>query len=193
MWGTFLHASGPLLVGLSVAAVLGMDTFVARVARARAWSRPNAWLGPAAMLAVAGVLLALEVLIVAAQSRGMATRMTDVAADLRALPEVAAGSATAAGDPPASRHAVLISDHPIWLADVLGQPVIALPDESPADVATLAADFESRYLVVFDERGVYPGALLNGPGPTCFTGSPVRLSGAGDRAWLFPVAPRCHP
>ena len=82
-WGTFLHASGPLLIGLSVAAMLGMDAFIARVGRARAWSRPNAWLGPAAMLAVAGLLLALEVLLVMAQSRAMATRMAAVAAELR--------------------------------------------------------------------------------------------------------------
>jgi hypothetical protein len=194
VWGTFLHASGPLLVGLSVAAVLGMDACVARVGRARAWSRPNAWLGPAAMLSVAGVLLALEVLLVTAQSRATATRVVAVAEELRALPEVAAGAAAAAaGATPPSRHAVLISDHPIWLADVLGLPVIALPDESPADVATLAADFGSSYLVVFDERGEYPAVLLNGPAATCLTGPAVRLAGAGDPAWLFPVIPGCRP
>ncbi len=193
VWGTFLHASGPLLVGLSVAAVLGMDAFVARVGRARAWSRPNAWLGPAAMLAVVGLLLTLEVLIVAAQSRGMAIRMTAIAAELRALPEVTAGAAAGTGATAPSRHAVLISDHPMWLADVLGQPVIALPDESPEDVATLAADFGSSYLVVFDERGQYPDALLTGPSSACLTGVAVRLAGAGDPAWLFPVAPGCRP
>jgi len=194
VWGTFLHASGPLLIGLSVGAVLGMDAFVARVGRARAWSRPNAWLGPAAMLAVAGLLLVLEVLLVTAQSRAFARRMAAVAAELRALPEVAAqATAVAAGAAPPSRHAVVISDHPIWLADVLGQPVIALPDESPADVATLAADFGSSYLVVFDERGQYPDALLNSPASGCFAGTSVRLAGAGDPAWLFPLAPGCRP
>ena len=66
---------------------------------------------------------------------------------------------------------MLISDHPIWLADALGQPVIALPDESPADVATLAADFGSSYLVVFDERGDYPAVLLDGPAAACFDGA----------------------
>ena len=71
VWGTFLHASGPLLVGLSVAAVLGLDAFVARVGRARAWSRPNAWLGPAAVLAVAGLLLALQVLLVTGAVAGI--------------------------------------------------------------------------------------------------------------------------
>jgi hypothetical protein len=194
VWGTFLHASGPLLVGLSVAAVLGMDAFIARVGRARAWSRPNAWLGPAAMLAVAGLLLALEVLLVTAQSRALATRMAAAAAELRTLPEVAAqAAASAAGAQPPSRHAVMISDHPIWLAGALGQPVVALPDESPADVATLAADFGSSYLVVFDDRGQYPDALLNGPASACFTGPAQRLAGAGDPAWLFPVAPGCRP
>jgi hypothetical protein len=103
------------------------------------------------------------------------------------------GTVGAAGAAPPSQHAVLISDHPIWLADVLGQPVIALPDESPADVATLAADFGSSYVVVFDERGSYPDVLLNGPASACFGGGAIRLEGAGDPAWLFPVTPGCRP
>ena len=40
MWGTFLHAAGPLLVGLTVAAMLGADAAIARVAATRGWGAP---------------------------------------------------------------------------------------------------------------------------------------------------------
>lgn len=194
-WGTFLHASGPLLFGLSVAGVLGLDAVVARVGRARAWSRQNAWLAPAAILAVAGPLLALQVTFVAADSRALATRLTAIADELRGLPEVQAQPASnqPAADAGPARHALFISDHPVWLAGALGQAVIALPDEPPSDLATLAADFGARYVVVFDERGSYPAALLNVPAPACFVGSGTQLVGAGDPAWLFRVASGCRP
>jgi hypothetical protein len=109
-WGTFMHASGPLLVGLSVAGVLGLDALVARAGRRRAWSRPNAWLGPVAVLAVAIPLLALQVAIVSGQSAALTERMASVAAQVRRIAD-AAGLSGRAGTLPA-RHAVVISDHP---------------------------------------------------------------------------------
>jgi hypothetical protein len=190
-WGTFLHASGPLLVGLSVAAVLGLDAVVARAARRRAWSRPNAWLGPVAVVAVAMPLLALQVGIVSGQSQALAGRVAGVAAEVRSTLD-AAGLSDPTPAPPA-QHALVISDHPIWLATALGQPVIALPDEPPEDLGRLAADFGSRYVVVFDERGPYPRVLLNAPATACFPGRGTRLQGEGDPAWLFSVASACHP
>ena len=39
LWGTFLHARGPLLVGLIVAAVLGVDAVMTRISLARGWDR----------------------------------------------------------------------------------------------------------------------------------------------------------
>jgi hypothetical protein len=190
-WGTFLHASGPLLVGLSVTAMLGLDSLVARIGRVRAWSRPNAWMGSLAVLAVAVPLLALQVLVVSRQSQALAGRMTSVAGEVRAIARDAGPSLVAARGP--SRQAVLISDHPIWLAEALGQPVIALPDDPPGDLATLAADFGSRYVVIFDERGTYPEVLLDAPPTACFVGAGIQLEGGGDAAWLFRVAPGCRP
>ena len=46
LWGTFEHASGPLLVGLTVAALIGGDAFVAWLVKRRDWQRQNAWLAP---------------------------------------------------------------------------------------------------------------------------------------------------
>ncbi|MDQ3937893.1 MAG: glycosyltransferase family 39 protein, partial [Chloroflexota bacterium] len=51
-WGTFQHAAGPLLVGLTVAAVLGTDRLLAELRRRRRWPRSNAWLGPLALAAM---------------------------------------------------------------------------------------------------------------------------------------------
>ena len=68
LWGTFLHASGPLLVGLTVCAVLGGDAAVARIRTARHWSRENAWMAPAALMAIAVPLAALEGTALASQS-----------------------------------------------------------------------------------------------------------------------------
>jgi hypothetical protein len=49
-WGTYQHAVGPMLVALTVLAMLGLDGLVALVGRRRHWSRENAWLAPLAML-----------------------------------------------------------------------------------------------------------------------------------------------
>ena len=49
LWGTFRHAAGPLIVGLTVAAVLVADRAVDGIRRRRAWQRRNAWLAPLAL------------------------------------------------------------------------------------------------------------------------------------------------
>ncbi len=53
LWGTFAHASGPLLVGLIVATVLGIDALMTRISIARHWEQINVIVGPAALLALA--------------------------------------------------------------------------------------------------------------------------------------------
>ena len=54
LWGTFLHASGPLLVGLIVASVLGVDAGMTRVSRWRGLGpRSTSSSGPVALLALA--------------------------------------------------------------------------------------------------------------------------------------------
>ena len=63
LWGTFEHASGPLLVGLIVAALLGGDALVAWIQARRGWQRNNTWLAPFAVLALAVPLAVVQVTI----------------------------------------------------------------------------------------------------------------------------------
>ena len=183
LWGTFLHASGPLLVGLSVLAVMGLDALVARVRSARSWPRSNAWLAPAILLAVAVPLLGLQVLVVERQASVQQSLLSTVSAQLRALGLLDARM------PPVP----IISDHPIWLSDALGTPVIALPDEPPPDLARLGHDFGASLVVVLDKRGRYPDALLSAPGASCLAGAPTPLGDAAHPAWLFRIAAQCQP
>jgi hypothetical protein len=48
--------------------------------------------------------------------------------------------------------------------------VLALPDEAPEHVRSLADRFDVSLLVILDSRGRYPAALDAGsPGSTCFS------------------------
>lgn len=179
LWGTFLHASGPLLAGLCVTAALGMDALIARVRTARAWTRENAWLSAAALLALAVPLAGFEALVVGLQSASEQTRLEAAADAARNLPEVRAGGP-------------IVSDHPIWLSDALGVPVIALPDESPADVGRLIDTFHATLVVVIDDRGRYPDAFLSGPDRPCTFGLPIPLGDPAHPAWFVRIQPGCQ-
>lgn len=187
-WGTFLHSSGPLLAGLIVAALLGLDAALARVRRRRAWSRANLWLGPVALLSVVIPFGLLQVSVLSGQAAANSARVAAVAGFLERLPELA--GAPRAGDPPA-RRAALISDRPIWLAEALRRPVIALPDEPPRAVGQLGADFGTRLVVLLDERGRYPAAWLTPDGATCLEGPPEPLLGPSDPALLLRIRADC--
>jgi hypothetical protein len=182
--GTFLHASGPLLVGLAVSAALGGDALMARVSRIRGWPRPNVIVAPIALLALAVSLAGLQVLIAARQASAVGERVRQVALALDSLDE-----ADGAGEE--GRPAVLMSDHPMWLADATGQPVIALPDEPPDAVANLAEHFGARWLVVFDEHGRYPDALLNDTAGRCLANRPSQVGPETDPALLFRLDVTC--
>jgi hypothetical protein len=174
LWGTFLHSAGPLLCGLCVTAALGADALVARMRSARHWARENAWLAAAALLAVSVPLAAFEVLIVGAQSVNQRERISAVADAARNLPEVRSG-------------APIVSDHPVWLADALGVPVIALPDEPAADLGRLVNTFGAKVIVVLDERGRYPAALLSAADRPCTFGTPIPFGPTTDPAWSRPA------
>jgi hypothetical protein len=79
----------------------------------------------------------------------------------------------------------------MWLSDVMDRPVIALPDEPVDSIGALAARFGGRWLVVIDERGRYPDALLGSPRHACLASDPVRLATPGEPAWLFQLVPGC--
>lgn len=188
LWGTFLHASGPLVVGLIVVACLGADAAVAAIGHRRAWQHGNAWLAPVAMLAIALPFAALQVGIVAGQAMSQQARVEAVAAALALHPELMTATAAAAGP---ARQAVLISDRPIWLAESLGRPVAALPDEPPASVARLAADFGTSLVVVLDERGRYPAAFLGPEGGHCLAEPQTSIGPLDSPALLFRLQPGC--
>jgi hypothetical protein len=180
-WGTFMHASGPLLVALGVVAALGGDALVARISETRRWQRPNIILAPVALLLMAGLFTAFSVSVSSRQSGEVEARYAALAVSLQA-------AATAAGQMVPE---TLISDHPMWLADALGRQTVALPDEAPDAIIELSRAFEAPWVVVVDERGRYPGALLDPEARGCLAADPVPLEAGTRDAWLFRLAHQC--
>ena len=159
-WGTYLHAAGPAHVLLIVAALLGLDAFIAWIGVKRGWTRPVAWLG--ATLTVAASLLFLVaptgMPFVGGQSAALATRY-------EAIEQVLA----AAGRPIADEGPI-ITNFPVWLDVATGAHALALPNEPPASVLDLADHFDSRLLVIAGtEHGQWPKVLeTDRPGTECF-------------------------
>ncbi|MFV2062861.1 MAG: ArnT family glycosyltransferase [Chloroflexota bacterium] len=182
-WGTFLHASGPLLVALVVTAALGGDALLARISTARRWDRPNVILAPLALLSVALLLAFLQVRIFAQQSVDTEARYGRLAASIRAVAEADGGTVPA----------TIITDRPVWLASALDGAAVALPDEEVGSILRLGALFDTRWVVVIDERGRYPQSLLSGPGAACLARDPVALSGGAAPSWLFVLEQDCEP
>jgi len=177
LWGTFQHASGPLLVGLIVASVLGVDAGMARVSRKRGWPKVNVIVGPIALLALAVPVAAVQLATVADSAATMERRLAAVRVVLGQTDDDAAQP--------------LMSDHPMSLAWVLDRPVMVLPDDPPGTLAELARETGVRTLIVFDDRGRYPGELIRPTGPTCLAAPPERIGLADDPAWLFRLDPGC--
>ncbi len=186
MWGTFQHAASPLLVGLIVATMLGVDGAVARLAHARSWPRANALLAPLGVLAIVMPFGLLQVSVVGRQATAQEARIDAVVAAIAPLAEVAElGSDHRAP----ARHAALISDHPVWLAEALR--VVALPDESAVDVSRLGADFGTDLVVVLDERGRYPALWLRDSASACLAVPPPPLETPTVPAWLIRLQLGC--
>ncbi|HUG48934.1 MAG TPA: glycosyltransferase family 39 protein [Candidatus Limnocylindria bacterium] len=174
VWGTFAHASGPLLLGLLVSGALGADWLVARLRERRGWQRSNAWLAPAALLAFALPLSALQLHLAAGQADSQAMRMTALRLS---LPELPAGP--------------LISDRPIWLATALERPVLVLPDERAEAVLELARDFGAGAVVIVEGRGRHPAALRGPAGSACFAEEALGPSAPAGAA-LFRLREECR-
>ncbi|HEY8818663.1 MAG TPA: hypothetical protein VIM25_07580, partial [Candidatus Limnocylindrales bacterium] len=151
-WGTFLHAAGPAQVLIVLSALLALDAAIARLGLRLGWTRPVAWLGPA--LGIFG-----SVLFSAALLPGFAGGAKETAAQFEELGRRMA----AIGQPLDASAGPVITDFPIWLAETSRIPSLALPDESPTDVLSLAHDprFPGTHLVVILERthGRWPGVL----------------------------------
>ena len=155
LWGTFAHAAGPLVVALSVLAVLGADAFVARVRQWRHWSRANLWLAPAALIALSLPMTAFQLVTAGQQARD-------------SHQQVAAAASLVRANVPIDATKPVISDEPVWLSDALGVPAIALPDESAQSVLQLAREFGASAIVVVDTLARDPAALA-AQAPGCLT------------------------
>ena len=164
-WGTFLHASGPVNVLIVLSALLALDAGIARLATRMQWERPVAWLGP--LLGVFGSLLFSLTLLpsFASGTSGSATLYSELGRRL-----------ALAGEPLDANTGPVIANFPIWMAWAERVESLALPDETPEDVLSLAAAFPgTRLLVVIGEdHGAWPAILdTNAPGTECF--APVDL------------------
>jgi hypothetical protein len=180
-WGTFLHASGPLVIGLTVMAALGADGVMARISTWRHWPRPNVIIGPVALVVTTVAVGLLQWDATAMRTQALETRYGGLGVAIRAE---------------AQRQGVvvpdtLISDHPMWLAYVLGRSAIVLPDEEIDSVTALARRFDAPWLVVVDGRGRYPGSLLEPDARGCLAGDPLPLEPGPDPALLLRLADAC--
>ena len=179
-WGTFLHASGAIHVLLVISALLVLDAAIGWVGQRRGWTRPVAWLGPT--FAIAGCLLFSGVLLATdgQASRDGAVHFSELSAALRS-PSFAMSIDAEPGP--------IITDVPIWLAEVTDHPTLALPNEPIVSILDLAGTFDppARLLVVSaDNTGAWPATILAGdPGADCF----VPLDLAVDDVLAFRI--RC--
>jgi len=158
--GTFLHSAGAIYVLLVVACLFGLDAFIAWVGRIRHWYRPVAWLGPALALSVAVPIGGLSVATVARNASDTETHYRDLA------------TALAQAGYPLDREQPVIANFPVWLSESAGVTAIALPDESPASVLSLARQFHAALVVVElpDEGRHWPGVLDDGSAAAqCFS------------------------
>jgi hypothetical protein len=171
LWGTFEHASGPLLVGITVSAVVGGDAFVAWLVRRRSWERQNAWMAPAALLAIT---IPIALFQLATASRQASAEERTIAAVTEMM-----------RDAPVDTAAAVITDRPIWLSDALDRPTLALPTEPASTVLALARVFGAQSVVVVESRAGYPAALA--ADPDCFTAIRPALDGPS----AFVINPEC--
>jgi hypothetical protein len=168
-WGTFLHAAGPVHVLLVVTCLLALDATIAAVGRWRSWTRPVAWLGPALTVFGAAVFS-----VAVLPSFGAGSR--DTQAQYAALAE-----AMARAGAPLITAGPIITNFPIWLAETARVPSLALPNEPPSSVLSLAAAFKGTQFVIVQGRdeGRYPAAIdAHEPGSECFREIALFLPGS---------------
>jgi 4-amino-4-deoxy-L-arabinose transferase-like glycosyltransferase len=178
LWGTFEHASGPLLVGLIVAAVLGGDAFVAWLVQRRDWERQNGWMAPAALIALTVPLALFQMSSAAREARVDQGTMAQLAGEVPA-------ALNAAG---VDEQAPIMTDRPIWLSDALGRSTLALSDEPVETVLEVARRFGAGAVVVVEGRGDYPAALVNGQS-SCF--QPLTSTNSEGTATVFVINQEC--
>ena len=160
-WGTFLHASGPVNVLIVLSALLALDAGIARLGARLGWTRPVAWLGP--LLGVFGSLLFSLTLLpsFASGTESSSALYTELGRRM-----------AIAGEPLGPDADPVIANFPIWMAWAERVDSLALPDETPEDVLSLAAAFPGTHLLVIagDDHGDWPAILdTDAPGTECYT------------------------
>ena len=164
-WGTFLHAAAPVHVLIVISAAFALDAGIARLGRRMGWTNPIAWLGTAVGL---GSSLLFSVALLPTFGGGSHATQ-DMYAEL--------GARMAAIGRPLDRTAgPVITNFPIWMAEVQRIPSLALPDEPPEDILDLARTFPgTRLMVLISPEGKHwPADIEAGlPGSECF--QPVDL------------------
>ena len=172
-WGTFLHAAGAIHVLLVMSALLVLDAVIGWVGKRRGWTRPVAWLGPA--FGIAGCLLFSVNLLL---SDGGAARDTAARYEALAWALEDGGAGVVLSEEPGP----VITDFSIWLAEATRHSTLALPNEPPESILSLASAFDppARLLVVnAGNEGVWPAAILSGaPLSECFV--PISLPDSPD-------------
>mgnify|MGYP000212141585 CR=1 FL=1 len=181
LWGTFEHASGPILIALAVCAAFAADAFVARVRAARKWERENAWLATFGLVALTATLGVFQIVGAAGQARTDAQTIAAITAN---VPGMLAPFGVRGDEP-------VISDRPIWMSAALARPGLVLPDEPPDAVAQLARDFGARAVILTRQREHSPGAFAVGATGTqeCFS-EPMAIPGANG-AVVFVIDREC--
>jgi hypothetical protein len=179
--GLWAHGSGPAMVLLAIAGAMGLDRLLTAVGTIRSWQVPS---GP---FSRAGLIAPLAVAIVSAPLVAFVAtlehdRSTATAAQYGALAAVSARWEVPPGRP-------IVTDHPMWLAEALGHPALALPRESPASVIDLMRHFRAGAVVIRDDDpqvaaiGLAIAAYRDPAGRTCFpelpTVAPFRAFGFG--------------
>lgn len=176
LWGTFAHAAGPLLMGLIVASVLGVDALMTRISVRRGWEPVNVIVGPGALLALALPMTLIALVSLEGSGRDLQRRIDAVGTALEA----------SGGIP-----SLLMSDQPMSVSWLLDRPVMVLPDDPPETLAELARATGVRTILLFqDDRGRYPEALL-GSDPACLAAPPVTIGTTDDPALLVTIDPTC--
>jgi hypothetical protein len=169
--GLWAHGSGPVTVLLAIAGAFGLEAVVARIGGSRGWNAPTG------AFSRAGLIPALVVAIVAAPLVSLAATLEHERATTTGAAYAALATIAERWDLPAGRP--IVTDHPMWLAETLDHPTLALPREPPASIVQLVRHFRAVAVVVREEdldvaaTTIALAAYRDAAGRACFNELPA--------------------